>query len=74
MTINLNEVSALAVTDYKRFSRKERKELAKLKGFEFPPQYNGRRPISFSKYIEGFRPGKLPRRLRNHPLNKAVTE
>lgn len=80
MTIKLKEVSAMAVTDYKRFSRRERKAIAKLKGVDFPPQYNGVRPISFVAYIAGFRndpvTGKslLPRRLRNHPLNKAVTE
>ncbi|MGY3188773.1 hypothetical protein [Lysinibacillus sp. TE18511] len=53
-----------------KISRKLRRGLA-----EFKPQYNGKAPISFAEYIAGFKNEKLvPRRLRNHPLNKAVTE
>lgn len=57
---------------------KQRKERRKQDGFT--PQYNGKEPITFAEYIAGFRvnpfTGKsmLPRRLRNHPLNKAVAE
>lgn len=51
-----------------RLSRKERREQG-----GFTSQYNGKAPISFAEYIEGFKNEKLiPRRLRNHPLNKAV--
>lgn len=52
-----------------KLSRKERRKQG-----DFTPQYNGKEPISFAEYTAGFRPGTLPRRLRNHPLNKAVTE
>lgn len=53
-----------------KLSRKERRKQG-----GFTTQYNGKEPISFAEYIEGFKNEKLiPRRLRNHPLNKAVTE
>lgn len=53
-----------------KLSRKERR-----KHDGFTPQYNGKQPITFAEYIAGFKNEKLvPRRLRNHPLNKAVSE
>ncbi|WP_427110900.1 hypothetical protein [Lysinibacillus xylanilyticus] len=58
-----------------KISRKTRRHVArKVPSLgEFKPQYNGKEPISFAEYIEGFKNEKLiPRRLRNHPLNKAV--
>lgn len=53
-----------------KLSRRERRKQG-----GFIPQYNDKEPISFTEYIGGFKNEKLiPRRLRNHPLNKAVTE
>lgn len=52
-----------------KLSRKERHKQG-----GFTPQYNGKEPITFAEYVEGFRENTLPRRLRNHPLNKAATE
>lgn len=53
-----------------KISRKERRKQG-----GYTPQYNGKAPISFAEYIEGFKNEKLiPRRLCNHPLNKAVTK
>lgn len=53
-----------------KLSRKERRKQG-----GFTPQYNGQEPISFTEYIAGFKNEKLiPRRLRNHPLNKAAVE
>lgn len=63
-----------------KLSRKVRRGLARTFNCDFTPQYNGKEPISFAEYVAGFRvnpfTGKsmLPRRLRNHPLNKAVAE
>lgn len=53
-----------------KLSRKERRKQG-----GFTPQYNDKEPISFVEYIAGFKNEKLIlRRLRNHPLNKAVSE
>lgn len=76
MGIKFSEAMTKSLTtDEKSFDRQERRLTAKMLGVDFPPQYNGKSPISFAEYIEGFKNEKLiPRRLRNHPLNKAVTK
>lgn len=51
-----------------KLSRKERRKQG-----GFVPQYNGKAPISFAEYLDGFKNSKLiPARLRKSPLNKAT--
>lgn len=47
-------------------SRRQRRQEA---GFE--PQYNGKAPISFAEYVEGFSE-KVPARIRKSPLFKGA--
>lgn len=54
------------------YSRKLRRAIAKAEGQPFEPNYNGKAPISFAEYLDGFKkPEIIPVRLRKSPLNSA---
>lgn len=75
MTIKLRDYIEKSTTDIKRYNRKERRANAKFHGVKFTPQYNGKAPITFAEYVDGFHHKEtMPNRIRKSPLNKAVSE